>query len=449
MTTLNEQISAALREGYDINDIAQHLAGSENPEHQAWGQRWIGNAQQPAYQPGAAIAPEPAPEPQKQGSTPLMDFVTEHPVAAGGAAVAGLAALKAPGLYVASQKMKLEKRRADIEERKLQAYEQQVARQGMAGQPMADEFGMPVQQQLSPLEQAKLETERVRAEQIKQKIALAEAKAAREETAAKAKAEAAAAQQAAKQRQNVSPSGAKPSELGMVASSETAKIEKAVDAEVRAQNAKAAVPQVAAKSAVPPPAAGPTIALTPSPEVVAEVSAEAPKAVKPAQKAAAPVGEVFKEGLGPGDNWLFNTYGAEGRRAILQAFNEGKPANTYKEAVALSKKVQEVTAGPQIPRDVAKSRGIAPTETNFGKLGKAGKVAGVAGLLMTAADAANAAQQKDYGKVVDVLSDIFVPPFAQSREAGMPRSQEEAILAQKYAEAQKLGSPYRSVPPKR
>lgn len=125
---------------------------------------------------------------------------------------------------------------------------------------------------------------------------------------------------------------------------------------------------------------------------------------------------VFKAGLGPGDNWLYNTYGAEGRKAILNQFNEGKPIGGYKEAVELSKKAQQVTAGPQIPRDVAKTRGIAPTETNYGKLGKVGKVAGVAGLLMTAAEAANAAQKKDYGKVVDLLSDLFVLPFAQSTE---------------------------------
>ena len=54
---------------------------------------------------------------------------------------------------------------------------------------------------------------------------------------------------------------------------------------------------------------------------------------------------VFKPGLGPGDNWLYNTYGAEGRKAILSQFNEGKPAGSYEDAVALSKKAQNVAAG--------------------------------------------------------------------------------------------------------
>lgn len=109
-------------------------------------------------------------------------------------------------------------------------------------------------------------------------------------------------------------------------------------------------------------------------------------------------GTVFKPGLGPGDNWLYNTYGAEGRKSILNQFNDGKPAGSYEEAVALSKKAQQVTAGPQIPRDVAKARAIPPTETNYGKLGTVGKVAGAAGLLMTAASAANAAQREKSGE---------------------------------------------------
>jgi hypothetical protein len=62
---------------------------------------------------------------------------------------------------------------------------------------------------------------------------------------------------------------------------------------------------------------------------------------------------------------------------------------------------------------------------------------------------AEAAQQKNYGKMTDIASDFLVLPFAQSREAGMPKAQEESIIGQKYQEAQKLGSPYRAVPPPR
>lgn len=106
---------------------------------------------------------------------------------------------------------------------------------------------------------------------------------------------------------------------------------------------------------------------------------------------------AFRADLGPGDNWLFNTYGPEGRKAILQAFNEGKPAVSYERAKELSQMVQEGRIGPAIPRDIAKERGIAPPETNYGKLGKAAKVAGVAGLALTAAQMAQAAQQAKQG----------------------------------------------------
>ena len=106
---------------------------------------------------------------------------------------------------------------------------------------------------------------------------------------------------------------------------------------------------------------------------------------------------TFRADLGPGDNWLFNTYGPEGRKAILNTFNEGKPAVSYERAKELSQMLQQERVGPAIPRDIAKERGIAPPETNYGKLGKAIKVAGAAGLGLTAAQMAQAAQQAREG----------------------------------------------------
>ena len=77
------------------------------------------------------------------------------------------------------------------------------------------------------------------------------------------------------------------------------------------------------------------------------------------------------------------------------------------------------------------------------------KGAGGLAILTAIPGFAEAAQRKDYGKMTDLASDFFVLPFAQSSEAGMPKKQEESIIAQKFKEAQKLGSPYRSVPPPR
>lgn len=341
MATLNEQIAAALQEGYDINDIATHLAGSENPEHQAWGQRWIDTSAQPAYQAGAGIPVQQEPE-QRTGGTPVMDWASENPVAAGLGAAGAYAAMKAPGLYERSQERKIQNKKLDIEQRRLQAYEEQVARQGTGGQQAAPT------QELSLREQAALETERLRQEQIKQKIAIAEAKAAREETAAKAKAEAAAAQQAAKERQNITTSGAKPSELNMVASSETAKIEKAIDAEKKAVAAQAAVPQVTAQAAAQgvPPKAGPTVALTPTPEVIAEGTAQA---VSPFEGS-----EQVKTGTG--------------KPAFLGTGPEGKIRSTYKDISAVPKGYAFVPGGQFI--DVLRNDLSQPTYTEqFSKRG--------------------------------------------------------------------------------
>lgn len=124
-------------------------------------------------------------------------------------------------------------------------------------------------------------------------------------------------------------------------------------------------------------------------------AAKTPVSFKSAEKL--PEGVSFRADLGPGDNWLYNTYGAEGRKAILGQFNEGKPAVSYERAKELSQMVQQGRTGPVIPRDIAKERGIAPPETNYGKLGKAVKVAGAAGLALTAAQMAQAAQQAQKG----------------------------------------------------
>ena len=71
--------------------------------------------------------------------------------------------------------------------------------------------------------------------------------------------------------------------------------------------------------------------------------------------------------------------------------------------------------------------------------------AGVAAL-MAIPGFANAAQNKDYGRMVDIASDFIVPPFAGSTELGISTLGEKQMKA--FENAQKLGSPYRSVPPR-
>jgi len=66
--------------------------------------------------------------------------------------------------------------------------------------------------------------------------------------------------------------------------------------------------------------------------------------------------------------------------------------------------------------------------------------------LMAIPGFADAAQRKDYGRMADLASDFVVPPFAGSTELGVSTLGEKQLKA--FENAQKLGSPYRSVPPR-
>jgi hypothetical protein len=158
-------------------------------------------------------------------------------------------------------------------------------------------------------------------------------------------------------------------------------------------------------------------------------------------------GLTFRSDLGPGDNWLYNTFGPEGRKAILAQYNEGKPAGSYDNSQEIFKKMQQERFGPtkaDIPRDIAKQRGVAPHENAFGKLGKPAKVAGVAGLALTAQQAA---QAKDLAQLRRLLGEAVLPLSATPSEVQPGTLGPEQLRA--FAEAQKLGSPYRSVQPPR
>lgn len=158
-------------------------------------------------------------------------------------------------------------------------------------------------------------------------------------------------------------------------------------------------------------------------------------------------GLTFRSDLGPGDNWLYNSFGAEGRKAMLAKYNEGKPAGSYENSQRIFARMQEERVGPgrsELPRDIAKERGVPPPETNYGKLGKTAKMAGVAGLALTAQQAA---QAKDLAQLRRLLGEAVLPLSATPSEVQPGTLGPEQLRA--FAEAQKLGSPYRSVQPPR
>jgi hypothetical protein len=170
---------------------------------------------------------------------------------------------------------------------------------------------------------------------------------------------------------------------------------------------------------------------------------EGKKKGRPTKEAAAKSmeGLTFRGDLGPGDNWLYNSFGSEGRKAILAKYNEGKPAGSYEEAQQIFKKMQEEKVGPgrsELPRDIAKERGVPPPETNYGKLGKAAKMGGVAGLALTAHQLT---QAKDLAELRRSLGETLLPLGVTPSELQSGTLGPEQLRA--FQEAQKLGSPYR------
>ena len=176
-------------------------------------------------------------------------------------------------------------------------------------------------------------------------------------------------------------------------------------------------PQVAPQPVVQAPEA--SIAPPAAPEVAPAAPEAAPIEKAPVPEGAAPPTEAKKprkvtpkgvpEGMtelvggGPGDRWLANEH-PQLRKAIITQFNEGKPAGSYENAQQLYKQFKayqaENIAGPAIPKEVAKERGMPPPK-NYGAWGtKIAKGAGVTGLALTAAEmaqAAEAARRGSYG----------------------------------------------------
>lgn len=485
MADVHGFISNALQEGHPIEDIVSFLGESEDPAEKAWADRWKATAAASEYQPGAGLKEE-----GKQGgpSTGLLEKIDQMTPAEVAAGVVGTAALlKAPGIYQDVQANKIANRKLDIEARKADLYAQQVGKQGMA--PVVGEPNvvpdLPEAPKLSPLEEARINTERARAEAIQAKIALEERKIALAEQKAKAAEEAKAAAGSA---QKTTASGAiNPEDRQMLQSSEKAKMDKAIIADQKAaegasraaQAAQALAPvappvspvaeasaspvaesPVAPKAAIPPKEA--VVTLTPSPEVVAEMQVVPREAVpsetpRPAgsvppkakeKKTFAKIEELpnemkFKAGFGGGDSWLHDTVGPDVRKFIIDEFNGGKPIGGGQagmdKAYGLVGKYEEWLKG-NIPeqtlnRAERKAAGVPPPK-QYGPLGKAVKVAGTAGLLMTAAQAANAKE------AMRNVGEALLPIGATPAELQPGTLTEKQLNA--FKEAQKLGSPYRT-----
>jgi hypothetical protein len=153
-------------------------------------------------------------------------------------------------------------------------------------------------------------------------------------------------------------------------------------------------------------------------------------------------GVVFLPGYGPGDNSLYNTYGAEGRKAILEKYNQGKPLGSNENYKELNKKLRLGVPPSEVPGLMARLPS-AEEAGNYGKLGKQMKVGGVLGLGLLASQLANAKSNTEAKQVLgEALLPLGLTPSTLQSGVLPPE-----IVQQMMAERQKLGSPFRSVPP--
>jgi hypothetical protein len=278
------------------------------------------------------------------------------------------------------------------------------------------------------------------------------------------------------QGKSASPTSADAQATQMLVKSEEAKVSKAVDAATKAKPVNSAPPPAVAPTAVAP-AIQPTVAppqpqmkygqinmgaptATPLPNTVQQPMGAPPVAPPVAPPAPEPVVEKPKAppkavidttGLSKEEasmkRYLVSQYGGgtHGEDAYNKAVDilGKRPAFAPGEGGGLSAKENETIKAWR------KENIEGPKVNLTHDMKKVMKGAGGLAILAAIPGFAEAAQRKDFGKMTDIASDFFVLPFAQSNEAGMPKAQEESIIAGKFKEAQKLGSPFRSVPPPR
>jgi len=205
-------------------------------------------------------------------------------------------------------------------------------------------------------------------------------------------------------------------------------------------------------ASVAPPAVqtAPAAPVAPTPQASAEPTTEPKKTGgRPTKQAVAAEmeGKVFKEGFGGADNYLEKQMGPDIRRFMKDEFNQGKPYGggqaAMDKAYADIKKydawLKENIPVQTLNREERKAMGIPPPK-DYPVLGKAMKVGGAAGLLMTAGQAANA--KEVMGSIGEALLPLGMTP-SDLAPGTLTKKQLDA-----YKEAQKLGSPYRSVPPR-
>ena len=118
-SNINEKVQQALEEGHPWEDIKAHLSTLDNPEAKS-------------YLAGLQTAAKQSQEPQRDSLTKGLDYVQENPKEALGYGAALYGATQLPKIVSGIANYRLEKRKVDLKERSLAAYEAQVSKQGLS-----------------------------------------------------------------------------------------------------------------------------------------------------------------------------------------------------------------------------------------------------------------------------------------------------------------------------
>jgi hypothetical protein len=169
-----------------------------------------------------------------------------------------------------------------------------------------------------------------------------------------------------------------------------------------------------------------------------------------------PEGFVFRPDVGNLDRSMYNILGPEHRQYAKELLTGGQMFGNVKDVNAeVSKlsteyfqKLQSQIPEAILSRDERRAQGIPSKFGNYGLqgFGKAAKVGGVAGTLFAVADLANAKTAEQKATAGANLLGAVLPPGTDILEAGAPTLGQKQLKA--FENAQKLGSPYRAIPPR-
>jgi len=416
---LNSQILDALNQGIGPQDIIDHLAASKNPEHQAWVKNYRANAAQQESSIPAPSATMDTPllsagqKAAGQAAQATNDMTLGQKMALG-AAAAGAAGVAGLGGYAAKQRIdtneELRRKRLLGEDVSPAVRVQQAQLELQQKQFEASQAGG-----LSPLEQAKVETEKARKASLE-----LDAEIKRQQLIDKAKAtEVATAKRAAgipvetpkpTVQQTAAKLGIVPPTAAPAAPVEAAPVQQAPVAPAEAVAPPAPVAQapietqpvaktsveqpVATEAAVPPPVQ--ELRTGTNKPAFAGQGPENPKKFKTEYATVNDVPKGFA--FVPGAQSIDTVRNNLGQDVYTREFTNRDLPASYEEAIQTGNEINRSLNRPS--REQMKAQGIAPPEPVEGITKRiAGyklvKVGGIAGALVAVTDLAKAAQTGD------------------------------------------------------